>query len=337
MTRAAAIVVLIGLLFMGCTETSEVWKLEFPKHFPEFENPDPYPITKATFELGRDLFFEAFLSSDSSISCSSCHLPSRAFSDPRRVSAGVHDTLGTRNAQALQNLNWAQTFFRDGTIHSLYRVPIAPLEADFEMNMNPVEMLRRINAHPEYPNRFIEAYGEAVTQKHVIYALVAFQRMLVTAESPYDEFLRGDSSALNPSQLAGWRLFNGKAGCSSCHVGVNFSDETYHNIGLYAVYPDEGRQRFTFKIEDAGKFKTPNLRNVSVTGPYMHDGSFSSLEAVIQHYNEGGKAHPNKDARVKPLYLSAEEQLNLLAFLQALTDEKFLNNPNFQYKGGQIK
>ena len=334
MNRAFAAASLTYVLLVSCTDGEENWKPEFPSHFPAFENPDPYPITKATFELGRDLFYESFLSSDSSISCSSCHLPSRAFSDPKKVSVGVHDTLGTRNAQALQNLNWAHTFFRDGTIHSLYRVPIAPLEADFEMNMNPIEMLKRINAHPQYPGRFLAAYGEPVAQKHVIYALVAFQRMLVTANSPFDHFYKGDSSAMSASQIAGWQLFNGKAGCASCHVGVNFSDEAYHNIGLYTDYSDEGRERFTFKKEDDGKFKTPNLRNIAVTGPYMHDGSMASLEAVIAHYNSGGMTHPNKDIRVKPLGLNEIEQQELLSFLQALTDETFISNPVFQYKGG---
>lgn len=325
----------LGWMAYSCSQYSaENWTPDFPDHFPDFQNTDPYPLTKETFALGRDLFYERFLSADSTISCSSCHVQARAFSDPRRVSSGVHDSLGTRNAQGLQNLNWAQTFFRDGTIHSLHRVPIAPLEADFEMGMNPVEMLRRINSHENYPGRFLTAYGEPVTQKHVIYALVAFQRMLVSANSPFDAFYKGDSSAFSKNQLFGWQLFNGKAGCVSCHVGVNFSDESFHNIGLYANYADEGRERFSFDKSDNGKFKTPNLRNVAVSGPYMHDGNWATLEEVIAHYNNGGIPHQNKDPRIKPLLLSNEEQMQLKSFLETLTDTAFLANPAFKYQGG---
>jgi cytochrome c peroxidase len=326
MKKAATTLIIALLIVGGCADE---WHPEFPKHFGPFENKDPYPLTKAAFELGRDLFYDPILSGDSSLACASCHFQASAFADPRPVSVGIHGTSGTRNAQSLQNLNWATSFFRDGTIHSLSRVPLAPLESEFEMDLNPAEMEERLRRHTAYPEKFKKAYGEAPSQKATIYALLAFQRMLVSAESAYDMFLLGDADALPPLALEGLELFNGKAGCNSCHTGVLLSDEAFHNIGLYEVYPDKGRFRFTHLPEDDGKFKTPGLRNVAYTAPYMHDGSMRSLDEVLAHYNAGGNPHPLKSPLIRPLGLQENELVALKAFLMALSDTAFIQNPEF--------
>jgi cytochrome c peroxidase len=324
--RFAGITSFVWFLF-GCTPD---WEAQFPQHFGSFENTDPYPLSRAAFELGRDLFYDGILSSDSTISCASCHHQSVAFADPRPVSVGIHGTLGSRNAQALINLNWSNSFFRDGTIHSLSRVPLAPLESEFEMDLNPTEMVRRLKAHPNYPAKFKSAYQEEPTQKGTIYALLAFQRMLISANSPYDRLLTGDEQALSAAAHRGMNLFFGKAGCGSCHTGVHLSDQNFHNIGLYEHYPDKGRMRFTFNPDDAGKFKTPGLRNVAFTAPYMHDGRWATLDAVLEHYNEGGKEHPQKSPLIKSLGLDHQEISDLKSFLMALSDTDFVTNPDFR-------
>ncbi len=321
----------ISILLWQCTpkEKAEDFVFLQPEHFPVVEINDAYPITPALVDLGKRLFFENILSSDSSISCGTCHKQEFAFADNRDISPGVHGNLGTRNAQALQNLSWAKTFFRDGTIRSLHLVSLAPLDTDFEMNMTHLEMLDRLQKHEAYPKLFQDIFNEPISEKNTVYALVAFMRTLISHQSPYDAFVTGDSSALSDSQLRGLSLFNGKALCSTCHVGINFSDENYHNIGLHETYPDNGRQRFTFDPNDAGKFKTPNLRNVAVTAPFMHNSLFHSLEEVIEHYNKGGENHPMKDPRVQSLNLSQNEKSDLLNFLKSLTDTNFLTNASF--------
>ncbi|RMG23377.1 MAG: cytochrome-c peroxidase [Bacteroidetes bacterium] len=302
-----------------------------PVHFPSLPVPNAKPLTKARVKLGKKLFFDPILSRDSSISCASCHLPQKAFADPRQFSLGVDGQMGKRNAPALFNLAYGLSFFRDGATPTLERQVLFPIEDPSEMHNTLPVVIERLRSHPTYPGLFQQAFGTQPTVDGLTDAIAAFERTLLSYQSPYDRFLAGDSSSLDAAQQRGMQLFFGeKAECFHCHGGFNFTDEMFHNNGLYEQYADPGRWRITGKASDMGKFKTPSLRNIAYTAPYMHDGSLSSLEEVVEHYSSGGKAHPNKSVLIRRFILSEQEKQDLIAFLHALSDETFIHNPAFR-------
>jgi cytochrome c peroxidase len=301
-----------------------------PTNFPEFSTPDDNPITQKKAELGRRLFYEFGLSVDSSVACASCHIQQFAFTDTAQVSSGFKGDIGFRNSSTLANIVYNASFFREGGVTSIERAVHPPVLTEFEMNMNPDSIVARLNANSTYQSLFLDAFGHAADYKSVVYTLATFQRTLLSFNSPYDRFMAGDSTALNAEQQAGLALFKSKKlNCSTCHKEPFFMDNDFHNIGVYEVYKDFGRGRFTLDSADYGKFRTPNLRNVAVTWPYMHDGSMRTLVEVIEFYKTGGKIHPNKSQEMKAFELSETEQKALLAFLHALTDTAFLTNPAF--------
>jgi len=314
----------------------EVFELIVPDHFPD---PDLYippdnPLTQEKVDLGKMLFFDPILSSDSSISCSSCHLPSLAFSDPRKVSLGVNSRPGRRQAPALINQLYNQSFFWHGSVESLERQVLAPIESPDEMNSTIKAVIERLEQHPEYPQLFEQAFGTLPTPNALTDAIASFERTLISANSPYDAYVAGDENALSESQKRGMELFFGeKAECFHCHGGFNFNSgepSVFQNNGLYEMYKDQGRWEITGKESDRAKFKTPTLRNIAYTMPYMHDGSFSTLEQVIDHYASGGADHPNKSSLVRRFILSEEEKTDLVNFLNALSDPSFVSNSDFQ-------
>ncbi len=341
--KVGALTLLLGTLMLvlviwGCDEENvdpleEEYSINVPDHFPD---PDLYipennPLTEGKVKLGKMLFFDSMLSRDSSISCASCHLPEHGFSDPRRFSLGVEGTIGRRQSPALINVVYGQNFFWHGSVSSLERQILSPLESELEMDNTMAEVIRRLEANPEYLQQFEEVFGEGPTPNHVTDAIASFERTLISANAPYDQYLAGDSTALSPSQVRGMNLFFGeKAECFHCHGGFNFTFEEFLNNGLYESYQDQGRYEITGRESDIGKFKVPTLRNIAFTFPYMHDGSISTLEQVIDHYASGGANHPNKSGLVRRFILSDEEKQDLVNFLRALSDEAFISNPAFQ-------
>ncbi|MDW8481504.1 MAG: cytochrome c peroxidase [Meiothermus sp.] len=194
--------------------------------------------------------------------------------------------------------------------------------------MEPEALAQRLSSIPEYARAFQEVFGEPPTLKNVAFALAAFERTLLSYDSPFDRFVAGDDSALSPAARRGMELFFSERGdCFHCHVGPEFTDDEPRNTGLYTVYPDVGLARITGKDEDVGKFKTPTLRNVALTAPYMHDGSRKTLREVVEHYNRGGEPNLNADPLIRPLGLSEREVDDLVAFLESLTDTRFIANP----------
>jgi cytochrome c peroxidase len=305
------------------------YPLPLPPGFPPPVIPEDNALTAARVALGKRLFYDPILSADSSISCRSCHHPELAFADRLPVSPGVQGRLGERNSPTLANVAYLDLVNKDGGVPKLDIQPIVPIEDHAEMDLSILEAARRLNAHPDYPAAFQRAYGEEATPFTITRALASFMRILISGEADFDRHQRGEGG-LSPSAQRGMALFFGdRAQCGTCHSGFNFTDNGFHNNGLYETYRDPGRQRATFLGRDEGKFRTPTLRNIALTAPYMHDGSLPDLAAVIAHYDRGGVSHPNQDARIRPLGLTAQEQEDLLHFLHALTDSAFLANPAF--------
>lgn len=305
--------------------------IEKPTHFPEIPTPDDNQFTISRIELGKKLFYEPMLSIDSSVSCATCHLQNRAFTDGVPKSIGVHGRIGMRNAPALINLAYDQFFFRDGGVSSLETQAMSPINNELEMDFDIHEAAEGLAESTFYQQLSQESYQREMSAYVVVRALAAFQRTLISGNSPFDDyFYNNNESALSESQKEGQAIFFGKGNCSNCHNGFNLTNFGFENNGLYLNYTDKGRSRITLQQTDEGKFKVPTLRNVEKTAPYMHDGSLQTLESVIEHYNNGGKNHENQSEFVKPLHLTEQEKVNLVSFLHALTDETFLNNPDFR-------
>ncbi|RDI95474.1 methylamine utilization protein [Meiothermus sp. QL-1] len=291
--------------------------------------PPDNPQTPAKVELGRRLFYDPRLSKDGRVACASCHRPEFAFSDGGNpVSTGVFGRKGSRNAPTLTNVAFRQRLFWEGRSPRLELQAVGPLTAHHEMGMEPEELAARLSAIPEYARAFQEVFGEPPSLRTVAFAIAAFERTLLSFNSPFDRYQAGDDQALSEAALRGMELFFSERGdCFHCHVGPDFTDDEPRNNGLYTVYKDIGLAQATGRDEDVGKFKTPTLRNVALTAPYMHDGSKKTLREVVEHYNRGGEPNLNADPLIRPLGLSEAEIDDLVAFLESLTDTSFTTNP----------
>ncbi len=292
--------------------------------------PDDNPYTPAKAELGRLLYFDNRLSSDGTVSCASCHEPSKAFTDGQAVSTGIGGQKGGRSAPTVINRAYSTEQFWDGRARSLEdqaKGPLAnPIEMTSERDMTRAHeaVVRRIRDIPGYMTRFREVFGDAeITIDHVAKAIATFERTVLSGNSPYDRYKAGDQSAMTPAQIRGMDVFFKKAECDSCHLGFNFTDNSYMNIGIGMdrPNPDLGRFLVTHREEDKGAFKTPTLREIEHTGPYMHDGSLKTLEEVVEHYDKGGTKNPWLNQKIRPLKLTAQEKSDLVEFLKALSGE----------------
>jgi cytochrome c peroxidase len=262
--------------------------------------PEGNPLTVENVALGRQLFFDPRLSGDGSMACATCHQPARAFTDGRAVAVGVLGGRGTRNVPALINRGYGRTFFWDGRAPSLEEQVLQPIAAPKEMGSSAQDAAERVGLTPAELAR----------------ALASYVRSILSGNSPFDRFINGEREALTPTEQAGLRLFRGKGNCVACHVGPNLTDERLHNTGVAWVngaLADVGAGR--------GDFKTPTLREIARTAPYMHDGSLATLEEVIEFYDGGGRANPSLDADIRPLRLTSDEKIELLAFLQTLSGD----------------
>lgn len=352
----------------GGNAQPEPYVFDLPDHFPEPRIPDDEPLTQVKGKLGRHLFYDPRLSFNETQSCASCHLQSLAFTDGRRQAIGSTGVVHRRNSMSLTNVayNSAQTW-ANPLLQDLEQQALEPLfsEDPVEMGMAGKEdvLMRRLAEDPRYPDWFADSFPEdadPISVANVVRALSAFQRTLISADAPFDRYVQGDTSALSPSAQRGLDLFFGeRLECFHCHGSFNFSasvehsgsvfaEATFQNNGLYDVdgrgaYPpqDQGVTEVTGRPSDMGRFRAPTLRNIMVTGPYMHDGSLETIDDVIDHYARGGTLTPEEPNRgdgannrfksdfVDGFELSESERSDLKAFLEALTDPGFLQNPEF--------
>lgn len=295
------------------------------------------PLTVEGIALGRKLFYERALSDDYSMSCATCHQQEFAFTDPRVVSLGTDGSPGRRNSMAIMNPAWDQFFFWDGRASSLEMQALGPVANMVEMRNTWPEVESRLAAHPEYPSLFAQAFGSpGVDSMRVVKAIAQFERTFISFNSRFDRYeYGGDSTALTAQEKAGRDLYFGEAQCNLCHTAPLFSNNTIVNIGLGFDPDDAGLEEVTGDHFDLGKFKTNTMRNIEVTGPYMHDGRFATLEEVVDFYADSiSSTTPNLDNHMLPfldgqLGLDADERAALVAFLKTLTDTEFLNNPAF--------
>ena len=315
------------LVLMGCEPELPAFTVadvrEVPAHFPAYVEPADNPLNEAKWELGRHLFFDERFSADGMLSCASCHNPSLAMADSLAVTPGSSGALGVRNAPALVNLAWQPRFHREGGVSSLEAQVLAPVQEPTEFHRDLVELVDQLGQDLQYQEWAQEGFDRPFDAYVMTRALAAFQRTLISGSAPYDRWLQGQAEALSPAALRGRDRFK-EFECASCHQGVMLSDFATHNTGLYASYVDQGAYRLTFDSTDIGAFKTPSLRNVALTAPYMFDGSLPTLQSVLEHYASGGSGHVNQDERIQARALSARDRSDLIAFLESLTDDKFV-------------
>jgi cytochrome c peroxidase len=299
-------------------------------------------LTKEGIILGKKLFFDKILSKDNTQSCATCHDPKNAFTDTDRFSDGVDGKLGSRNSMPLFNLAWNfdERFTWDGKELSLERQALEPVRNPIEMHSKWTNVAQKIKQHPEYPTLFKEAFGNVKIDSTIIAkALAQFERTLISGNSKFDQFLLG-TTQLSSEEQNGFDVFmdETRGDCFHCHGSNNnplWTDNKFHNNGLDATLTDLGLGKVTGDPNDNGKFKTPSLRNLKFTAPYMHDGRFTTLDEVINHYSTGLKPSPTIDPLMKKVKqggvnITNKDKADLKAFLLSLSDNDFINNPNFQ-------
>lgn len=297
-----------------------------PRGLPEVKAPADNPQAAEKIELGRQLFFDPRLSIDNTVSCASCHDPKKGWSNNEANAAGVGGQRGGRNAPTVINSAYARFQFWDGRAGTLEDQALGPIANPIEMNLPIDKMVEKVNAIEGYRTQFQKVFGSDVTAPNVAKAIAAFERTVLSGDAPYDRFKAGDKTALSEKGQRGMRLFFGKANCSSCHAGPSFTDNAFHNIGvgMDKAEPDQGRFAISKIVGDTGAFKTPTLRDIAKTAPYMHDGSHATLEEVVNYYDRGGHANPYLDEELYALRLTPEDKECLVEFLRVgLTSAKY--------------
>lgn len=334
---------LLMLFLSGCAPSQEVqkpkeeapkgptvYKISYPLGLDaESANiPKDNPLTEEKIRLGKRLYFEKKLSIDESISCASCHIPEKGFADPRQFSEGVGGKKGSRHAPTVINRLFSTRQFWDGRAASLEEQALGPVQNQVEMGMPSMDLVvEKLKSNPSYVADFKAAFPPdgAITDVRVSQAIASFERTVLSGNSPFDKYLAGDKNAMSEAAVRGYLIFKdeNKGNCETCHVGFNFTDENYNNIGvgMAAKQPDLGYYTISKLEGHKGAFKTPTLREIANTAPYMHDGSQKTLEEVVAFYNKGG--HKNKwlSTKIKPLNLTKQEQADLVEFLKALSGE----------------
>lgn len=281
--------------------------------------PEDNRLAPERVALGRRLFFDPVLSRDGTVACASCHRPELGFSDTLRFSPGVDGRTGTRTTPTLLNRAYGRAFFWDGREDSLEETVLRPITNPVELDLPLAELTARLEDRARYRNAFHRAFpDEGISAGTVGKALAAYVRTLLRGNVAADRRPGPDEGASPLDVAAGRRLFLGKAGCSFCHAGPTFTQEEFHNTGVAGLSGDPGRYRATGREEDRGRFKTPTLRGIRLTRPYMHDGSLATLEEVVEFYDRGGGPHPNRSPDLRPLELTSEEIRLLVAFLESL-------------------
>jgi cytochrome c peroxidase len=286
-----------------------------PKTIP-FPIDNPYTPEKAA--LGKMLFFDTRLSRDNNLNCASCHNPSFGWEVPFAKAIGAGGKPLGRHAPTTVNLAWSKNLFWDGRAPTLEEQARGPIEADVEMDLPMSVAVTRLKAVEGYRAAFARAFPkDGLTEQTILKAIATYERTIVTGDTPFDHWLRGNKSAISASAKRGFALFDGKAGCSACHSGWNFSDDKFHDIGLPVA--DKGRMAISKKPADQHAFKTPGLREIAARAPYMHHGELPTLAAVVAHYITGGQKRPSLAPEMKPLQLSGQDLQDLVAFMRSLS------------------
>jgi cytochrome c peroxidase len=284
--------------------------------------PEENPLTPKKAALGRELFRDPLLSRDHQISCATCHDPARGFSDNRPVAVGVFGRQGNRRVPRIVNRGYGKAFFWDGRIATLEEQVLQPILSAKEMDLTLEEAVARLDGVPRYRQLFSEVFERDISDHDLARALASYVRTILAGDSPYDRHLQGNAEALSEEARQGLRIFRGKGNCTLCHLGPNLTDEGFHNTGIAwreGRFDDDGRHIVTRNDSERGSFKTPTLREVARTPPYMHDGSLATLEEVIAYYDRGGNRNPQLDPEMRPLGLTEEEKRALAAFLRSLS------------------
>ncbi len=313
------------------------YALTVPDGFPPMDIPGDNPLTVKGVELGRMLFHDPILSADGSQSCASCHAQDFAFTDKNlRFSVGIDGLSGDRNAMAIINLGWSSSFFWDGRAGSLEEQALGPVVNPIEMHNTWTNAVAQLQAHPDYPKRFFQAFGtDQIDSMLVVKAIAQFERTFISSDSPFDLRERGEGNMSAAARRGEILFITEKGDCFHCHPpsGMLFTDDRFHNNGLDSVFSDIGLGKITGNPNDNGKFKTPTLRNVEFTAPYMHDGRFQTLEEVVEFYTSGVTISPTIDPLMTKVNgradLTDQDKADLVAFLKALSDSKFTSNSGF--------
>lgn len=346
----AASFALLGMAWAGSAMAGPPLPRGLPGDLWELLVPPENPVTPERVALGRKLYFDKRLSRDGTVACATCHDPAKGFSDGKAVSEGIGGQRGARNAPTVLNAVFNEFQFWDGRAASLEEQAKGPMINPVEMGMGSHDDVVKAVAIPDYRDDFQKVFGRPPQIDDVAAAIAAFERTVVSGDSPFDRFHAGDKSALSASAARGWDLWNGKARCNTCHpfgdATPNFSDNKFHNIGVAAKgrdfasiarqaasvadpaqlafhkdYTELGRFISTRQPKDIGAFKTPGMRDVALTAPYMHDGSEKTLMDVVVFYDKGGEPNPYLDGGITPLKLTDQEKQDLVAFMESLTGQ----------------
>ena len=308
------------------------YNLAIPAGLPAMKIPDNNPMSVEGVALGKQLFYDPILSANNTMACASCHIQQYAFVDSaRRFSTGIDHIAGTRNAMPLFNLGYQKKFFWDGGAVDLESQVIGPIQNPIEMHEDLGRLIVKLNRHSTYPALFKQVFGgDSITTPMLMKAVAQFERTLLSGNTRYDRYVKGEAT-LTAQELRGMALFEDgdKGDCTHCHtMGGTFSDFEFRNNGVDSIYTDAGRYRITLLPSDSGKFKTPSLRNIALTAPYMHDGRFNTLQQCLDHFHHGKNLDPVMTTQKKNR-MTAQEMGDIIAFLQTLTDSSLLVNPNF--------
>lgn len=325
------LLIVLSIFILACT------KHDLMERFFGFKKPEHFPsaiqtkeVTEAGFQLGRKIFYEPRLSRNNTVSCGSCHIQSAAFTHHGHdISHGIDDRLGNRNASPIMNMAWNPTFMWDGGVFDLDLQPIVPITNVVEMDETIENVLNKLRNHPQYPELFRKAYGTPeITSARMLKALSQFMVMLISANSKYDS-VKLNTAVFTTAEQQGYKVFQQK--CSSCHMEPLFTDHSFRNNGIGpGPANDEGRGPITLNATDKYKFKVPSLRNLAYTAPYMHDGRFYSLDAVLSHYTSEVKDMPTLDPLLKNgISLTQEEKTQIKIFLNTLNDKTFITDKRF--------
>ncbi|MDR0802609.1 cytochrome c peroxidase [Fluviicola sp.] len=309
---------LVTVLALGVQCSSPVQPNTKWKNIPF---PEDNPLTEAKIAFGKELFFDKRLSAGNQISCASCHQPEKAFTDGLTKSRGVDGRMAMRNAPSIFNSAYFKSYMYDGEVKTLEEQVLVPLQDHREMAGSMKEIIRKLAGDKTYQKQAHIIFNRDLDAYVITRAISSYERSLVSRNSRFDQYQSGKKDVLKANELAGWKLFSEKLYCVKCHSGIDFTNYSVVSNGLYTSYgSDQGRYRINGLEQERGTFKVPGLRNVSLTAPYMHDGSIQTLREVILHYASGGKNFPNKSTVIKPFLLTESEISQLESFFKSLTD-----------------
>jgi len=311
------LIVMVIVAALDSVSADEKYELNLPRGLKKMKVPRDNTLTSAKIELGKQLYFDPRLSGDDSVSCASCHDPEKGWSNDDRFATGIRGQVGGRSAPTIINSGYQYFQFWDGRAKQLEGQALGPIENPIEMDLKLDVLVKKLNKIAGYKQQFNEVFGTDVTSEGIAKAIASFERTVLSGDAPYDRHKEGEEGALSDAAQRGMRIFFNKGKCSSCHSGPNFSDGGFHNIGvgMDSEQPDVGRFAVTELEGDRGSFKTPTLREITRTAPYMHDGSVATLKEVVEFYNKGGVKNPQLDEEIFPLKLTDQEKTDLLKFL----------------------